>query len=121
MEPYKPELTDEQKQTELIDLISEEQEEKFKQIPKQLYGMNACNWISVKDKLPEFDLEVLTYSSTWNAFDICIFVECTEDWEKRKYSANGVFVTSDDVAIYPQYWMFLPQAPHVDGEVRVKK
>ena len=55
-------------------------------------------WINVKDKLPEIDVDVLTFQ------DGCLYYVA-------HLCEGGYWQDENYHAIYPDYWMTLPERP----------
>lgn len=68
-------------------------------------GLTASKWISVKERLPEVDEDVLAYLGE-GKIEVC---RLTLD---RFWEASDVLYDLDDVT----YWMPLPEPPKEEGE-----
>ena len=87
-------------------------------IEKPLYAAPqpalSAGWVSVDERLPEPNVEVLCAGRGWgNSF----VTACYYDDERREwYPINTHWTDATGCAQYPTHWMPLPPSPSMDGE-----
>lgn len=75
--------------------------------------MKENNWISVKDRLPEENINVLTATILWNQiYNRILYLEFDTSYDK--------YIWMDDIEEVketegPDYWMFIPDYPRQEG------
>jgi len=70
-------------------------------------------WVSVEDRLPEFDTEVLVYQPNWKGqlVTVAVFEGTDSSGYKFQFDLTNAMVHQADARYSVTHWMPLPEAP----------